>query len=128
MKAFVTSSLCALALMFVVGCSGTAEPATTDTPPTTETSTTETPSTDSGTTTPSEDKPAEGATASDPTAFKGSDGKLVCPLMGAKMDSEADSVGHVDYKGVRYYMCCSSCLEMGQKDPAMVAKKAEQYK
>lgn len=128
MKAFVTSSLCALALVFVVGCSGTAEPATTDTPPTTETSTTETPSTDSGATTPSEDKPAEGAIASDPTAFKGSDGKLVCPLMGSKMDSESDAVGHVDHEGVRYYMCCSSCLEMGQKDPAMVAKKAEQYK
>lgn len=126
----MTSSLCALALLFVVGCS---EPASTDAPatggtPATETSGTETPKTDDGTATPSEDKPAEGATASDPTAFKGSDGKLVCPLMGSKMDSESDAVGHVDHEGVRYYMCCSSCLEMGQKDPAMVAKKAEQYK
>ncbi len=46
-----------------------------------------------------------------------------CPLMKFEMDSK-DVGGYVDYKGVRYYQCCESCVNKFKADPAKYAANA----
>jgi YHS domain-containing protein len=63
------------------------------------------------------------APSSELVAFR-KDGKLVCPMMGSEIKDEASAVGHVDYEGVRYYLCCDMCVEPAKKDPKAMAEKA----
>lgn len=98
--------LAVLASIFIAGCS---QPAAT--PPAT-----------------SEAPQASSTASSEPVAFRNKDGKLVCPMMGAEMKDESAAVGHVDYEGVRYYLCCDMCTEPANKDPKAMAAKAQQYK
>jgi YHS domain-containing protein len=45
-------------------------------------------------------------------------------MMGSEIKDEASAVGHVDYEGVRYYLCCDMCVEPANKDPKAMAEKA----
>lgn len=44
--------------------------------------------------------------------------KLICPVMGSPIASEAKAAGFSDYKGKRYYFCCGGCKPAFDKDPA----------
>jgi YHS domain-containing protein len=35
---------------------------------------------------------------------------LVCPISGEDIDGTSNAAGYVDFKGVRYYVCCTGCL------------------
>ncbi|MFM9873518.1 MAG: hypothetical protein ACKVQS_08665 [Fimbriimonadaceae bacterium] len=67
-------------------------------------------------------------TSSEPVAFRNGKGELVCPMMGSVIKDEASAVGHVDYEGVRYYLCCDMCIEPANKDPKAMAEKAAKLK
>ncbi|MBX3095240.1 MAG: YHS domain-containing protein [Fimbriimonadaceae bacterium] len=54
------------------------------------------------------------------------DGKLVCPVMGATVESAEKAVGYQDYEGKRYYFCCGMCPEQFEKDPAKFVKAMEE--
>ncbi len=73
----------------------------------------------------SEKPAAASTTGAEPVAFRNKEGKLVCPMMGAEIKDEASAVGHVDYEGVRYYLCCDMCKEPAEKDPKALAEKAK---
>lgn len=62
-----------------------------------------------------------------PESFATSPAKeaLTCAVAGDKMASPADAFAYVDFKGVRYYMCCAGCLPKMQKEPAKYAKKVK---
>lgn len=62
-----------------------------------------------------DDKPNEGEVV--PVAYRDANGQLLCPVMGATIESEAKAIGHQDYKGVRYYFCCGDCPKLFAKDP-----------
>lgn len=125
MKHLVSLLAGAVALCVLAGCTATAPEAAGTPAPTT----TEAPATTEGTpeTAPKTDEQSgatktEGATQS-PVAFR-HNGDLFCPIMKQKIRSEADAVGHVDHEGIRYYMCCESCLNMAKNDPKMAADAA----
>ncbi|HVT11015.1 MAG TPA: YHS domain-containing protein [Fimbriimonadaceae bacterium] len=46
-----------------------------------------------------------------------------CPLMNFALDSK-DVGGFADYNGVRYYLCCESCMEKFKKNPKAYVEKA----
>jgi hypothetical protein len=56
--------------------------------------------------------------------FIDSNGDVNCPLMNLPTPIER-ALGHVDVDGVRYYMCCTSCIGMADKNPEGVADKAK---
>jgi len=47
-----------------------------------------------------------------------------CPLMKFALD-QRDSGGYADYKGVRYYLCCSTCTKSFRDNPAKYAETAK---
>lgn len=49
---------------------------------------------------------------------------LVCAVMGDAIQSIDAADSYVDYKGVRYYMCCGSCLAPMMKSPEKFAVSA----
>jgi YHS domain-containing protein len=48
---------------------------------------------------------------------------LHCPVLDSDIKDYASAGGFVDYKGVRYYVCCTDCLATIRKDPAKYADK-----
>lgn len=50
---------------------------------------------------------------------------LHCPVKDVDIKDTASAGGYVDYKGVRYYVCCTDCLAMMRKDPAKYAANFE---
>lgn len=48
---------------------------------------------------------------------------LHCPVQNDAIASYAAAGGYVDVAGVRYYVCCASCLGPLQKDPAQYTVK-----
>jgi YHS domain-containing protein len=57
-------------------------------------------------------------------AFKDAQGRLACPVMGDVVASPEESSGYVDYEGVRYYFCCSSCQTQFESAPEAFANGA----
>ncbi len=57
--------------------------------------------------------------------FRDKDGDIVCPMMGAKISDPSKAVGHVDYEGVRYYLCCDACKSL-EEDGAKAKQLAEE--
>jgi YHS domain-containing protein len=49
---------------------------------------------------------------------------LSCPVMGEKIASYSKASSYVDYKDVRYYICCPGCLPAFTADPDKYAGKA----
>lgn len=68
-------------------------------------------------------KPAAPTTTGEPVAYRNAEGKLLCPVMGSVIASEADAVGFQDYEGKRYYICCGTCMPKFKANPAQYAKK-----
>ena len=125
MKHLVSLFAMAAALCLMAGCATQPEPTATPEPAKTETSAPTDGAT--GEAAPKTDEKSgasttEGATQQ-PTAFR-HNGDLYCPIMKSKIRSEADAVGYVDYEGIRYYMCCESCLTMAKNDPKVAADAA----
>ncbi|MBX3097050.1 MAG: YHS domain-containing protein [Fimbriimonadaceae bacterium] len=52
---------------------------------------------------------------------------LYCPVMKSEVKSYGSASGYVDYKGVRYYMCCAGCTEPFRKDPEQFIGNAARY-
>jgi YHS domain-containing protein len=48
---------------------------------------------------------------------------LHCPVQNDAIANYAAAGGYVDVDGVRYYVCCASCLAMLQKDPSQYTGK-----
>lgn len=46
---------------------------------------------------------------------------LTCAVFKTPIKTMADAFGYVDYKGVRYYVCCDDCLPKMMADPAKYA-------
>ena len=51
---------------------------------------------------------------------------ITCPVTGDKVDMDKAKKSHLfaDYKGNRYFFCCSDCPPQFKKNPAKYAKKA----
>lgn len=49
---------------------------------------------------------------------------LICPVMEEKIAKPSDAPGYVDYKGVRYYICCGGCFSELKNN---IAKYAETW-
>jgi YHS domain-containing protein len=49
---------------------------------------------------------------------------LTCPVMGEKVATYSKASSYVDYKDVRYYICCAGCEPAFIKDPEKYAGKA----
>jgi YHS domain-containing protein len=50
----------------------------------------------------------------------------VCPVTGGTVGTrQAEAIGHVrgDYKGKKYYFCCSACLKRFDKQPEQYVDK-----
>ena len=43
---------------------------------------------------------------------------LVCPVMKEAVANYSKADSYVDYKDVRYYLCCAGCVKPMQTDPA----------
>lgn len=48
---------------------------------------------------------------------------LTCPVMGRAVADYASTSGYADYKGVRYYFCCSGCETKFAENPAEYSAK-----
>ncbi len=55
----------------------------------------------------------------------GAKSALSCPVTGEKIEGYASAGGAMDYKGVRYFMCCPGCVGTFAKNPAKYAAKAQ---
>lgn len=55
------------------------------------------------------------------------DQRAFCPVSGDPVDKEeAEQLRHVrDYKGVKYYFCCSACLDLFDKDPEAYTQEGD---
>lgn len=49
---------------------------------------------------------------------------LKCPVSGEDIGSYSNSGGYADYKDIRYFFCCGSCIGEFGKDPAKFTGKA----
>jgi YHS domain-containing protein len=47
---------------------------------------------------------------------------LVCPVMKEAVATYSKADSYVDYKDVRYYLCCAGCVKPMQTDPAKYIK------
>ena len=59
-----------------------------------------------------------------PKPHKNAKGQLVCPVMKTVVASPKTAAGFSDYKGERYYFCCSMCKPRFDKSPAKFAATA----
>lgn len=50
---------------------------------------------------------------------------MTCPVSGEAVPSYGAAGGYVDYKGIRYFACCSDCMKSMTKDIATLSKKVE---
>lgn len=52
---------------------------------------------------------------------------LYCPVGNEEVKTYAESSGYVDYKGVRYYMCCAGCDSKMHKEPEKYVGNAAKH-
>lgn len=57
------------------------------------------------------------ATATSLPVYKNAKGEIICPVTGEVIKSAKDAAGFEDYKGKRYYFCCSMCPPKFKADP-----------
>jgi YHS domain-containing protein len=64
----------------------------------------------------------------DPKKFTAAPKKesLSCPVTGEVIATYSDASNYMDYKDVRYYICCAGCAPTFAKDPAKFAGKEVQ--
>ncbi len=64
-----------------------------------------------------------------PAKFTASPSKEVlhCPVLGDDIPNYISAGGYVDVEGVRYYVCCSSCMASLKKDPAQFTSKVTKF-
>ncbi|MEW6517656.1 MAG: YHS domain-containing protein [candidate division FCPU426 bacterium] len=53
-------------------------------------------------------------------ATQAKDDMVTCPVMGTKLP-KSKAVATREYNGKKYYLCCQSCVEAWDKDPAKYA-------
>ena len=61
--------------------------------------------------------PPQTAESSSPPPYTDAKGNLICPVTGEVIKSVKDAAGFQDYKGKRYYFCCSMCPPKFKADP-----------
>jgi YHS domain-containing protein len=54
--------------------------------------------------------------------YRNDEGKIMCPVMNAPIESEDKAFSHTDYKGKRYYFCCDGCPTVFDKNKDEYAK------
>ncbi|MGE0002291.1 MAG: YHS domain-containing protein [Fimbriimonadaceae bacterium] len=110
----ITSTMMSIALLALIGCATTPEPAASG---------------DVSDTVQNTEKAAAGAEMeaavwpTDVEINKDAEGNVVCAVMNSKIESPDKAVGYQDYEGKRYYFCCDGCPESFKKDPAKYAQK-----
>jgi YHS domain-containing protein len=54
--------------------------------------------------------------------YRNDEGKIMCPVMNAPIESEDKAFSHTDYNGKRYYFCCDGCPTVFDKNKDEYAK------
>lgn len=57
-----------------------------------------------------------------PVAFRDTEGRLKCPVMGTQIASEKEASGFSDHDGKRYFFCCGACKPKFDTDPHQYVK------
>jgi YHS domain-containing protein len=60
---------------------------------------------------------ADTATSQTLPVYKNDKGEMICPVSGEVIKSVKDAAGFQDYKGMRYYFCCTMCPPKFKADP-----------